>query len=157
MDIARFSRLKRLALTLFVVLSFVGYSVHQRGGGLERGGRSIVPPKTATNPNSPVAQTAVTTASTYRDGTYTGDVADAYYGNIQVQVVISGGKLIDVKFLQYPHDNPNSVYINSQAMPYLKQEAVQAQKGSVDIISGATDTSGAFIQSLTAALNQAKV
>ena len=92
----------------------------------------------------------------YKDGTYTGSVEDAFYGNIQVQVTISNGKISDVQFLQYPNDRSTSIMINSQAMPLLKQEAITAQSASVDIVSGATDSSQAFIQSLTNALSQAK-
>ena len=94
--------------------------------------------------------------ASYKDGNYTGTVADAYYGNIQVQVTISSGKITDIQFLQYPNDNPNSQYINQQADPMLKQEALQAQSANVDTITGATDSSMAFVQSLSAALNQAK-
>jgi uncharacterized protein with FMN-binding domain len=46
--------------------------------------------------------------------------------------------------------------INQQAMPMLKQEAIQKQAARVDIISGATFTSQAFVQSLTNALDQAR-
>lgn len=91
----------------------------------------------------------------YKDGTYTGSVADAYYGNIQVQAIISGGKITDVQFLQYPNDNGTSHMINTQAMPYLRQEAITAQSAQVDIVSGASDSSQAFQQSLSSALSQA--
>ena len=93
----------------------------------------------------------------YADGQYTGDVADAYYGNVQVQAIITNGKISDVQFLQYPNDRRTSVFINSQAMPYLKQEAIQAQSARVNGVSGATATSGAFRQSLASALSQAKI
>ena len=86
---------------------------------------------------------------------YTGSSADAYYGNVQVSAIISGGKITDVKFLQYPDTHNTSVIINQQAMPYLKQEAIKAQSPNVQIISGATFTSQAFQQSLQAALSQA--
>lgn len=92
----------------------------------------------------------------YKNGTFTGSVEDAYYGNVQVQAVISGGKITDVIFLQYPNDNQTSIYVNSQAMPLLKQEAIAAQSAQVDGVSGASSTSPAFIASLTNALNQAK-
>jgi uncharacterized protein with FMN-binding domain len=92
----------------------------------------------------------------YKDGSYTGPVTDAYYGNIQVQAIVQGGKLADVQFLQYPSDRGTSVRINTQAMPLLKQEAIQAQSANVDVVSGATATSEAFQQSLVAALAQAK-
>lgn len=95
------------------------------------------------------------TNNNYKDGSYTGSVADAYYGNVQVQAIIQGGKITDVQFLQYPNSHGTSVAINQQAMPMLRQEAIQAQSANVQIISGATFTSQAFIQSLQNALNQA--
>ena len=95
-------------------------------------------------------------AGQYIDGTYTGNAADAYYGIVQVKAVVSGGKLTDVQFLQYPNDRSTSIEINSQAMPLLTEEAIRAQSANVDIVSGATDTSTAFIQSLGSALAQAK-
>ena len=91
----------------------------------------------------------------YKDGTYTGDVTDAYYGNVQIQAVVSGGRIATVNFLQYPNDRDRSVRINSYAMPILQSEAIQTQKSQVDIVSGATDTSQAFIQSLQSALAKA--
>jgi len=105
---------------------------------------------------TPAPTPAPKPAGLYTDGTYIGGVADAYYGNVQVQAVISGGKITDVQFLQYPNTHSTSVYINSQAMPYLKQEAIAAQSANVNIVSGATDTSMAFQQSLASALTQAK-
>ena len=92
----------------------------------------------------------------YKDGTYTGNSADAFYGNIQVKAVVSGGKIADVQFLQYPHDAARSLAINTLAMPNLKKEAIQVQDAQVDIVSGATDSSNAFMQSLSSALTQAK-
>ena len=97
-----------------------------------------------------------TSSTTYKDGTYTGSPADAFYGTIQVKAVISKGKITDVQFVQYPNDRMRSVAINTVAMPNLKQEAIQAQSATVDIVSGATDSSNAFMQSLASALNQAK-
>lgn len=93
----------------------------------------------------------------YYDGQYTGISADAYYGNVQVQVIISGGRITDVKFLDHPQDRRTSIAINNEAMVYLKQEVIQAQNAKVDIVSGATATSEAFIQSLSSALQQAKI
>jgi uncharacterized protein with FMN-binding domain len=102
----------------------------------------------------PTSRPAQTTSG-YKDGVYKGSVADAYYGYVQVQVSISGGKIVDVQFLQYPNDRSTSVMINQQAMPYLKQETLTAQSAQVDYVSGATQTSRAFIESLTSALQSA--
>lgn len=95
-------------------------------------------------------------AGQYADGSYTGSAADAYYGNVQVRAVVSGGKLTAVQILQYPNDRSTSRYINSQALPYLEQEAIAAQSASVNTVSGASDTSQAFRESLASALVSAK-
>jgi len=112
-------------------------------------------PPTDNSSSSSSATNQTSTTGSYKDGTYTGSIADAYYGNVQVKVTISSGKITDVKFLQYPDTHSTSVYINQQAMPYLQQEAIKAQSSNVNIISGATYTSQAFIQSLSNALSQA--
>ncbi len=69
---------------------------------------------------------------------------------------MSGGKLTNVQILQSPNDRSTSRYINSQALPYLVQEAIQAQSARVNTISGASDTSAAFRESLGVALAAAK-
>jgi uncharacterized protein with FMN-binding domain len=98
----------------------------------------------------------VAAASTgYTDGTYTGPTADAYYGLVQVQAIVQGGRLVDIKVLRYPSDRRTSVFINRQALPMLRNEVIRAQSAKVDIVSGATLTSRAFIRSLDAALRQA--
>jgi uncharacterized protein with FMN-binding domain len=113
---------------------------------LNTGSANAIPTTTTASASAP---------SGLKDGTFTGKVADAYYGNIQVQAIVSGGKLTDVKFLQYPNDRPASVRISNNAMPLLKSEAITAQNAKVDIVSGATETSQAFQQSLSDALSQA--
>lgn len=113
----------------------------------------IQAPVTATTTRS---KSSATASGAYADGSYTGNVVDAYYGPVQVEAVIRNGQLTDVKFLQYPNSHSASVYINQQAMPYLTQEAIQAQSASVNGVSGATFTSQAFVQSLSSALSQAQ-
>ncbi len=103
----------------------------------------------------PIAATANATQQKYRDGQYMGSVQDAYYGNVQVEATIQGGQIMAVDFLQYPNTHGTSIYINSQAMPMLKSEAIQAQSSKVDILSGATFTSQAYQASLADALSQA--
>jgi uncharacterized protein with FMN-binding domain len=62
-----------------------------------------------------------------------------------------------VTFLQYPNERNRSIMINNFADPRLISEALNSQSANVDTITGATDTSEAFIQSLSDALAQAKV
>ena len=142
--------MKKLFLSLAVIFSFAIYGTISRKSALASG----VAPTMGLSTLTPVA--AGSTNLNYRDGQYTGDVTDAFYGNVQVQATVAGGKITDVTFLQYPSDRSRSVNINSQAMPYLKQEAIAAQSANVDIVSGATATSQAFVSSLASALSQAK-
>jgi uncharacterized protein with FMN-binding domain len=118
-------------------------------------------PQQSSNQNTnatpiPTVPASPTPQGIYKNGTYVGSVQDAFYGNLQVQAVITGGKLTDVVFLQYPSDNRTSQYVNSQALPMLKQEAIAAQSANVNAISGASASSPAFIASLTDALAKAK-
>lgn len=92
----------------------------------------------------------------YVDGSYTGSRVYVFYGYIQVRAIISGGKLTSVAILDYPQDRSTSREINGQALPLLVHEAIAAQSGNVDTISGASDSSEGFRQSLTSALAQAK-
>lgn len=115
-----------------------------------------VPPTTPTQATqNPTPGTAPFVAR-YKDGVYTGKVADAYYGNIQVATVINEGKITDLKFLQYPKDQKESLEISNRTMPKLKSEAVSSQNVKVDIISGATQTCEAFNETYRDALLQAK-
>ena len=108
-------------------------------------------------PNS-TPQTTSTSGSggQYKDGTYTGAAEDVGYGTVQVQAVVSGGRVASINFLQMPFDADRSARIASQAKPILQQEAISAQSADVDMVSGATSDWEGFKASLQAALNQAK-
>lgn len=114
---------------------------------------STVPAATSSTPTQPAGDAPKPKKTgQYADGSYTGAVADAFYGTVQVEAVVQDGKLADVKFLQYPTDRPASRLINDEAMPLLIQEAITAQSAQVDTASGATFTSEAFRESLASAL-----
>jgi len=147
--------IKKIILAAFVVITFVIYSLHQRGGDGSAVAHITSNTAPATQTPSATNSSSASTVS-YKDGSYTGSTADAYYGYIQVKAIISGGKLTDVEFLQYPNDRGTSIEINSQAMPLLKQQALQVQSAHVDGVSGASDTSQAFMESLGSALQQAQ-
>ena len=115
---------------------------------------------TTTTDAAPTNTTTTTTTvanGQYKDGQYDGSIADAYYGNVQVRAIIQGGKLTDVQFLSYPNGRNQSIEINSYALPILKSEAIKVQSAQVNIVSGATNSSNAFINSLSPALSQALV
>ncbi len=91
----------------------------------------------------------------YKDGTYTGAVADAFYGKLQTSITIKGGLITDVSFPQAPSGGRSSE-VSAFALPTLKAEAIAAQTANVNIVSGATQDTEAFNASLADALNQAK-
>ena len=162
---------KKFLLSSFVVITFIAYVVHQRfthpDSALSTAATpsSIVAPLgdsasgvIAASPAQPTAVSqapAATNLGLYKDGTYKGPQVDVYYGIVEVQVNVQNGKIANVDFLQYPRDRRTSQRINNIAMPYLQQEAIQAQSARVNIISGATLTSEGFMMSLDAALKSA--
>lgn len=173
--------MKKYLVSFLAISVFVGYSIYKQStkivisttpasqfigdtNVLPSVVASDTPPPTSTatlqpartSTPKPTATTKSVVVGMYKDGSYIGGVADAFYGNIQVKAIISGGKITDVQFLQYPNDRARSIEINSQAMPLLRQEAIQAQSANVNIVSRATDSSIAFVQSLKSALDQAK-
>ena len=92
----------------------------------------------------------------YADGTYTGSVADAIYGKLQVVATIQGGAITNITWPVYPNEAGHTAQVSASALPQLKQEAITSQSANVSVVSGATQTSDAFQQSLAAALSQAK-
>ncbi|GAA1060323.1 FMN-binding protein [Agromyces bracchium] len=94
-------------------------------------------------------------ASGAADGTYTGTSVSTRFGNVQVQVTISGGAITDVTALHLTDSDGRSIQISNRAAPMLRSEVLQAQSASVSMIGGATYTSAAYLQSLQAALDQA--
>ncbi len=158
--------MKKFTVAVLIIGSFVLYSLLTHATPV-----ALVPtaPASSSSSSSTSGSTPTTSGTTntpgttssangalYKNGSYTGSVADAQWGNIQVQATIQSGKITNVQFLQYPNDRNHSIDINNYADPQLASEAIQAQSANVNVISGATDTSDAFIQSLTEALSQAK-
>jgi uncharacterized protein with FMN-binding domain len=161
--------IKTLFLPVALVVAFIAYVVYGRSAA-----PTVVTEKaTDTNTPSSVPVSPVTTATTpppvkvpvktpppvtknkYKDGTFTGDVTDAFYGNTQVAAVISGGKITDVQFIVYPNDRQTSSNISQKAMVKFKSEVIAAQSAQVNLISGATQTTQGFIDSMKTALTKA--
>src|SRR5258708_40090592 len=128
--------MKKILVTGIVLIIFIVYAIFYHKSS---------PEAVATVPNTNSLPTGTT--GSYKNGTYLGSAADAYYGTIQVKAIVQDGKLADVQFVQYPNDQEESMQVSNQAMPMLKQEAIQTQNASVDIVSGATQTSQAFKES----------
>jgi len=91
----------------------------------------------------------------FQDGSYQGGSFDAYYGNVQITVNVTGGCVASVTVDDAPRHRPRSRRITEEAMPMLESEVIDAQSGRIDLISGATLTAEAYIRSLRDALSQA--
>lgn len=150
--------MKKVILSIVVIVVFTGYSLFQRTESEEV--NVIVPQNSSPSPSATQNQNSqssiVSPTSVFKDGVYTGDVKDAFYGDLQVRVNIQNGRIVDVNFLKYPNDRDTSIEINKQAMPILRSEAIKIQNSQVDIVSGATQTSEAYRQSLQSALDKAR-
>jgi uncharacterized protein with FMN-binding domain len=109
---------------------------------------SMTPSATARTSPSPSPSTAPS-------GTFTGADFPNRFGDVQVRIVVSNGRITDVQAVQLPSDRAESAYISQQVGPWLRSEVLQAQSANIDVISGATYTSESYIQSLESALQQA--
>jgi uncharacterized protein with FMN-binding domain len=114
-------------------------------------------PAPSAPPTAPPAGTAPAAASGVHDGTWTGaDEFAGNYGDVQVQLVVRGGRITDVVAVTMPTDRRRSAQISQDAGPQLHDEVLQAQGATIDTVSGATYTSDAYAQSVQAALDRAR-
>lgn len=86
--------------------------------------------------------------------TLTGAVEQSPYGPTQVAVTLDGKKIVAVKVLQHTDDGTMSQQIDSNALPKLTSEALTAQSGKIDAVTGASYTSAGYIKSLQSALDK---
>lgn len=109
---------------------------------------------TPTDTSSQAATTAPV-ASGPADGTYDGSVVNTRFGTVQVQAVISGGKITDVIAVKLTDADRKSIQISQQVAPIVRSEVLTAQSAKVANISGGTYTTQAYLQSLQSALDAA--
>lgn len=125
-------------------------------GSAASGGTTGASSTTGTGSGTGTAATQDAAAATgAADGTYAGTTVSTRFGDVQVQVTISGGSISDVTALQLTDHDGRSVSISNRAAPILRDEVLQAQTASVSFVGGATYTSSAYLQSLQAALDAA--
>jgi len=89
--------------------------------------------------------------------TYAGDAVSTRYGDVQVQITVTDGKITAAKVLQVPWNNGRDQMINSEAVPVYNDETVSAQSSQIDVVSGATYTWEGYTQSLQSAIDQANL
>ena len=132
---------------------------------------ATVPPPTVPPPTVPPATAAPATAAptsaapaptapapTHRSVAplvVDGDSVSTPYGDVQVEVTLSAGRITAVRALQYPQQSGRDQEINSQAIPQLESQVLSAQSARVDGVSGATYTTQGYLGSLQSALDAA--
>jgi len=117
-----------------------------------------VPTTTTTSAPPPSTETVAprTTTTLPAARAITGQDIWTQFGDVRVQAVLRGQQLIDVRSIRLPFSHARSRTISDYAAPRLRAEALRAQSANVDLISGATYTSEAYIQSLQSALDVAR-
>jgi uncharacterized protein with FMN-binding domain len=130
-----------LSATTIGFAAALGFKAHQ-------------PTRTTTVAAASTPQATATTTKTSGAKTATGDAVPTEYGNAQVRVTVSGGKITKIEALQLQGNDPKSVAISSYAEPYLRESALSKQSAAIDAVSGATFTSASYAQSLQSALDQ---
>lgn len=120
----------------------------------------------------PVANAVAATKTTTKKVVtrkFTGNLASVdRWGELQVTITVRKTttkvgtrtrvtrKIIGLSVPVYPNHTDRSVFINTQALPVLRSEALRANSANIDMVSGATDSSDGFVQSLQSAILKAK-
>ena len=112
-------------------------------------------PTASTQTSAPApAQTQATTPTVNSvNGTFTGPVVDVSYGNVQVQITVTNGKITDAKALIAP-TGKNDKY-TKMSLPTLRQQTLAAQSTSIQGVSGASYTTYGWRKSLQGAMVKA--
>ena len=91
-------------------------------------------------------------STTFKAGTYEG-TAKGFAGEIKLEVILSDEAITEVNILE----NSETDGIGSKALETLPSEIVATQSVDVDVVAGATVSSNAIIEAVTAALKTAGV
>jgi uncharacterized protein with FMN-binding domain len=123
--------------------------------------RRVLPLALAALAGTPIATTLTSTsasaaaAKAAKTQTFKGPVEYVDHGPVQVSIAVKNKKIVSVSVVNAPEQG-RSVFIQSQAIPILKQETLRAQSANINEVSGATDTSSGYIASLQSAVKKAR-
>jgi uncharacterized protein with FMN-binding domain len=116
-------------------------------------------PASTSRPRGPSATTvpAVTTTpagptSSGGGSSATGDLEQYGYGELATKVTMRDGRISDVSVVELQTAEQYSQDLAQQVIPMLRREVLSAQGVRVDVISGATYTSEAYLYSVESAL-----
>jgi uncharacterized protein with FMN-binding domain len=150
--------MRKITLWLFSTVAAVVllFSYRTSTNSTDTAAAATVP---ATEPSATTGASPTPTASSSSSSsgtkTYTGSTASTRWGDVQVRITVTNGKITDVQVPVYPNNNGRDQEINAYALPVLTQETLTAQSANIDTVSGATVTSDGYLQSLQSALDAA--
>ena len=112
-------------------------------------------PSSPTGGSTPAAKAPSTTTTTPpTTATATGTLEQYGYGELNVKVTVSGGRIRDVTVPKLLVAEQYSQQLAQSVIPMLRSEVLKAQSANISGVSGATYTSEAYALSLQAALKQ---
>ena len=106
---------------------------------------TVAPAPTKTATPTPTAKSV--------SGVFTGPIVDVSYGNVQVQITVTNGKITDAQALIAPTGR-NDKYTR-MALPKLKEQTLAAQSTNIQGASGASYTTYGWRKSLQGAMAKA--
>lgn len=86
-----------------------------------------------------------------RENVFEGQSNDGYGGRIVVEITVADGELTDIQV----KESSETAGIGDAALDELIEEALNAQSADLDVVSGATVTSNAFMEALNKAITAA--
>ncbi|RAO62264.1 Translation initiation factor IF-2 [Micromonospora saelicesensis] len=110
--------------------------------------------RTTKAPSAPRTTTKAPQSTTRR---VTGNGFENEYGYVQVQIVVSGNRIVEAVALSLPSGGESDIHSGDVRNRYDGRggEVVQKQNGNLNTVSGATETSNSYKQSLRSAIEQA--
>jgi uncharacterized protein with FMN-binding domain len=146
-----------LVLTLAGLRLIVAYS--PPGGDIGSVDPSAAPTDSPAASSTPTPTTtpkpSKAPTGTLKDGTYDGDAIKFKYGTAQVEIVVSGGVITEVKALKLPTAGGYTKRVTTFFQTDIPARIVADQGWKISNVGGATYTSRAYSQSLQSAINQA--
>jgi uncharacterized protein with FMN-binding domain len=154
--------MRRITFWLFstvaaLVLLF-SYRTSTIGAGPSTAATVITGPATSPTPSA-TGDSAASGSNRSPSGskTYTGTAVATRWGDVQVSITVTDGRITDVQVPVYPDENHRDQEINAYALPVLREQTLAAQSADIDAVSGATVTSDGYRQSLQSALDAARL
>ncbi|MEU8423089.1 FMN-binding protein [Micromonospora sp. NPDC048835] len=120
-------------------------------------GKSTARPSGTRTTKAPSAPRTTTKAPQSTTRRVTGSGFENEYGYVQVQIVVTGNKIVEAVALSLPSGGESDIHSGDVRNRYDGGggEVVRKQNANLDTVSGATETSNSYKQSLRSAIEQA--